>query len=165
MTSQIRRPVTQDICSAQFSTVVGKEGSTPWLSVTVSLREEAVHGADVHLRRQQLFLCRSLLLMRAPGITDCLKTQGIPDLWWSLWPHVSLSKNDKPRVHRISASQTWIQQLAPAHSSWVTLGNSLTSLVSGSSSAKLGQQPLPPWVLTRNKGEEAQKEQRAGSGT
>ena len=77
MTSQIRRPVTQYICSAQFSTVVGKEGRTPRLSVTVSFREEAMHGIDVQLRRQQPFLCRSLPLMRAPGVTGHLKPQGI----------------------------------------------------------------------------------------
>ena len=80
MTSQIRRPVTQYICSAQFSTVVGKEGRIPRLSVAVSFREGAMHGIDVQLRRQQPFLCRSLLLMRVPGVAGYLKTQGIPDI-------------------------------------------------------------------------------------
>lgn len=124
----------------------------------------AMQGTDVQLRWHKPFLCRSLLSLWAPAISDYSKTQGIPDIWWPFWLHVSLLKLEKPRVHRIRASQTWIQELAPAHRSWVTLGKSLTSLVWGSSSAKWGQRP-PPWVVLRIKGDNAQKEHNTRAGT
>lgn len=125
-----------------------------------SFREVDHAGHTCSAKMTQALQCRSLLLLWAPGLSDCSKSQGILGIWWPFWLNVS-----NPVGTGFSASQTWIQGLVPPDTSWVTLNKSLTSLVSDFLSAKWGQQPPLCWTVARTKGDNAQKEHSRVPGT
>lgn len=126
--------------------MVGKNEVPPRLSVTVSSREGGHAGHWCSAMTIQALLVQVITVIVKSWNQWCSKTQGIPDTWWPFWPDESLLKHHKPRGHRFRASQTWIQELALAHISWVTLGKSLTILVSHSTSAKW-EQTSSSWVV------------------